>query len=267
MRSEDPDRTAAADKGNVITLDPADRRRDEILTRRHRLRRSSKPEWDEDPSDRPRRYPHTLDCGLDQHIVRYRRSRWRSLGEWEEELAPVRLRETFAWVEREGKRVAAVGLTEIDGHTVGPWEFWAQLDSQSQYLNDWAETLLSAWANFPFDVLSYGPALDVELVWIEPRYPYRGIWKPVAQAFIERMMPSCSLLLASCFPLEYAGLAPRGKPSRIGFERRRAALMRVCEREFGMRPLPGPWRARLHVEAALGRGRVHPGAGVQRGMG
>lgn len=251
---------------NVIPLEKWNNhfRREEVLRRRRRIRRpGGLSETLQYELEKPRKYPHRLNV-LPGYEVVYRRGNWRKLetpqceGAEPDEEAHVRIRETFCLVRLADRPVAAVAFQEIDAELVDPWCFWTAMDDESDQLQRLANVIAGGWEDADHYIFGYGPVLELTHVWVEPRHPRRGIWKPVVSALIERMMPGHSVFMAHAFPLEYSGLVEDGAATEPAFNRRQAAMMRVCERFLGLRPLPAEeddhgymWRPRADLSEII----------------
>lgn len=247
-------------------------KRRELLTRRPRVRRLNQLPWDFDRETQARRrYPHSLGV-LPGYQVSYRRGGWRKLETMqpdepylEGEEFSVRIRETFAWIESGGRRVGAVSFQEIDAELVPSHFFWTAMDDESAYLSRVADVLASEWEYTEVDLFAYGPVLELREVWVEPRHQTQGIWKPVAKALIAKLLPKCSILFVHAYPLEYSGMVPENAATEPALRRRRDALVRVGEREFGLTKLPGEpgdlgflWRPRPGLEAIVDEPEFNP---------
>ncbi|MET3526194.1 hypothetical protein [Phenylobacterium koreense] len=259
-------------KDNIIPMAVWNDRwkREDLLTTRPRIRRpTTVPDCFARELSQKRRYPYRLTGLPPGYEAIYRRGGWEKIDTPQidepgfEDLY-VRLRTTFAWVLEGDRKVAAVQLREIDAELVADWCFWEAMDAHSQDLTRWAEVILSLWPPLWIELFGYGPVLEIENVWVEPRHPRPGIWKPVAHALADRIMRKSSILTAHVFPEEYNGRVPRGARTEPAFDRRRDAMMRVCEREFGLKPMPHwgkdgfMWRPRAGLERIVGKPEYRP---------
>lgn len=245
-------------------------KRDEILASRRRIRRSGGlPDYLKSELERRWSYPYELTGVLPGYNVVYRRGRWVRLDtpqidEPGFENLFVRIRTTVAWIRRGDINVASVRLREIDGELVPDWCFWDAMDNESQDLATWAEMILSLWAPSWIELFGYGPVLELQDVWVEPWQHQQGLWKPVAHALINRIMRKSSILAVHAFPEEYNGRAPEGARSQVAFRRRQLAMMRVCEKEFGLKAMPHwgdegfMWRPRAGLERIVGTPEYDP---------
>ncbi|HLZ08322.1 MAG TPA: hypothetical protein VKT80_07045, partial [Chloroflexota bacterium] len=180
-------------------------------------------------SELDRNFPYSLPLDLGDCQVRYRRGRWMSLYDDPRDEAPARVRETFAWIERRGERIGAVGFREIDVPDLyNPDEFVIAMDNEDADLGAIADVLRSAWPDL--QMMPFGPVLELSYAWVRPCAEGRGVWAPVAQEFLKRLMRRCSLVVSFAVPLEYS--SPRdgaeADETRQAHDRRQAAMIRLA---------------------------------------
>lgn len=238
-----------SDTDNIIPMSVWNNRwkREDLLTRRSRLRRSDQlPGIFAEELREGRKYPHRLRGVLDdaRYEVRYRRGNWwrldtPTIDEPDFVNYPVRIRDTFIWILEGERRVGALTFREIDAELILPEHFWVAMDDFSDELARWAAVIRSLWEDCDWAIFGYGHVLELRNVWFEPRRNGGHLWKPVAKAMMERLQRQCSIIVAHAFPLEYNGRAPEGAATFPAFSRRQSAMVRAAGREFGLMPMPG----------------------------
>ena len=224
-------------------------KREELLARRPRVRRTRELYHDLQVELAHRyRYPYRLGALPDGIEVHYRRGRWWNINERVEDRPPdegecddrLRIRQTVAWIYKAGVRVGAIEFAEYDVPVAFDEEFCAITDDHDLHLAILAEHCCAAWDAFTMEVSAYGYLVELKTVWIEPRTITPGEWRPILDRLISKFEAKGSLLLSQVFPLEYTGLAGPEDLSRVGFTRRRTAMIAWCEKHLGLRRFPGP---------------------------
>jgi hypothetical protein len=198
----------------------------------------------------PRRLPVELaDCD-----VFYRPGRWNRLEDDERKDPVVRIRETFAWIEKEGECIGAVGFNEIKpAQHYSTGTFVLTMDDHDADYGAIACALASGWPDL--EPVAFGPILELSYLWAPLRPSALDALRPVVTSLIQELLPRCSIILALAAPLEYASDDLESEAEKLARTRRRAAMARLARRELGLEALPGDhggdcflWRPRPGLE-------------------
>lgn len=186
--------------------DGFERRRKVLMHRRRIRRRARVPSYIR--REVTRGFPFRLKTDLEGYEVHYRRSNWMPLHDDPYEEPWVRVRETFAWIIRQGERVGAVGLREFSAPCASADEFAVAMDNEDGELGGLASALVTAWPDL--NIVGFGPIIELTCVWVVPGHEKPKIWRPVVTALLRKLPPRYSILVAYALPLEYAGLRRGG---------------------------------------------------------
>lgn len=229
-------------------------RRDDVLSRRTRIRRTAQiPDSLKHNLQAGVRYPHSWVPAPPGYRVRFGRSRWQREGE-------VRARDVTAWLLHGRRRVGALEFAEFEiDPAASNEEVFMSMDPVSSESAALADLLTISWEDFGVEVAVYGSVLELRTVWTELRFKAGAGWLGVASEMVDDFWEGgAALLVVHAFPLEYSGRIPPGARSNVGFDYRLGAMMRVCSRRFGLAPFPGQagkhgwmWRVRPGLEEAI----------------
>lgn len=212
--------------------------RDEVLMRRTRIRRPVAMSDGLKPDDR-RPLNRVLANPPPGYQVPYRRQGWRHVG-WS--ATGVRRRLTLAHIVQDGRAVGAIKFAEYRlAAMLFDEEFYDALDSDSAEEEKLACAIVSAWDWACLEIGGYGDIIECREVWMEPGHVQPVAWSTVIHAMLRELFSSGAAFFVHAFPLEYDGRSPVHAPSYVGFQRRQKAMIRMAERRFGLRSLPGPF--------------------------
>lgn len=220
-------------------------KREGIITRRQRVRREREPPRTRSTEAGADRAPYrTAFPHLDLELA-YRRGRWFDINEESGECLDegyddrLRVRQTSAWLLRDGAEIGTISLAEYDPPLFFDDGFCYWMDAFEQHMGCLAEVCCTAWPDFTHDVASYGKIVELDTVWMKPGSAEPGIWREPLDFLLRRLCHRASIVIAHAFPLEYSGRAGSEHASRRGFELRRAAMVKWAQGHMGLRPLPG----------------------------
>ncbi len=167
----------------------------------------------------------------------YRVTGWRyvSLIGLSEEGRPVRHKHLFGTLKRGDEEVGAV---EVMGYNIDAFhdneEIWAALDSDSYAGMTLADALVAGWEDAGLEVAAYGPVIDFRNIWVRHAYARGSWWAEIAAGIVRLHSHRPSAVFANLYALEFEGCTEPGSRDNDRLSRRRAALVRMCRRHFGM---------------------------------
>lgn len=177
----------------------------------------------------------TIDQSTDGGFIgRYRRSQFVSVLDDDNE---VRKRKLHCWLFADDQQAGALAIIEYKVEPfLGNFAFFEAMDSDSQHAMEIADAICSGWADAA-DVTDYGPIVEIDRLWISPRYAKRGEWAGIVQELLRTVYRRRSLLVMKAFPLEYEHL--QSPEIEVALNRRMRAMARHYHRLFGVMPFPG----------------------------
>lgn len=166
--------------------------------------------------------------------ILYRQAAWHFVCP---DIRIVKQRHTTGVIRVEGLPVGSFKIVET---RIRPFtdaeDFFYDMDAQSYTTARLAETLNAHWQE-PDDFSAYGDIVEIDRLWMDPRFSRNGRLKQSISALLNHLFQDRSLLILKAFPLEY-----EGKVSELNcdaFDHRMRAMMRHYARTLGVAAFPG----------------------------
>lgn len=209
------------------------RRRDDLLMRRHRIRREDTAR----PSLRTLDGKEPKPAGtIGDYTFLIAQQGWRHVG-WTD--SGVKRRRSLFHLAREGACLSAIRFAEYRFFGLDGFDLFDPLDADSHMEMRLADALQENWEEPGFEVACWGAVAFLEDIWCDRRASRESPWVAGLEVLFQTLLKDCAGVITLAFPVEYEGRAPEDMPSHLGFLRRQDAMARIAERRFGAFRLEG----------------------------
>lgn len=115
------------------------------------------------------------------------------------------------------------------------------MDMDEQEESDLACALEAEFGDIGEEIGAYGDIVEIRRIWMRPISSLAGRSSDAVNALIGAFCPDFALIVLKAFPLEYEYTFNTPEESRAdcAFNRRRAAMMRLYAKTYGVQPMRG----------------------------